>query len=95
MLMGSLTVFRTLCVAEERKRSRERSGGGGEGGSGRLGKGGTGRPRLWYTLGYYRVRGLAGWEVMRDGNVEGERGLPEIPGAVMTGLKTFVIRNNR
>ncbi|KAK3897936.1 hypothetical protein C8A05DRAFT_47610 [Staphylotrichum tortipilum] len=93
VLMGSLTVFRTLLIAERKTGVRGSPGGQLGKGSPAAGCGGK-RPRSYYAL-HHRIRLLAAGKSVSKGDLESQESLPEIPGAVMTGLRTFIRRNNR
>ena len=92
VLMGSLTVFRTLLIAERKTGPRGSPGAQLGKGSPAAGCGGK-RPRSYYAL-HHRIRLLAAGRSTK-GDLESQEGLPEIPGAMMTGLRTFIRRNNR
>lgn len=91
VLMGSLTVFRTLLVAERERRWSPSPAGSPQGGGGGVGKGKGGMGAL-YTF-RQRVRMLG--KSSRDLESQDEGGLPQIPGPTMTGLRTYIRRNNR
>ncbi len=92
VLMGSLTVFRTLLIAEGNKRRAAAAPVSPPGGGLLKGDGSPRHPRSYYALGH-RVRLLVGRKKEVDDDLE--EGLPEIPGALMTGLRTFIRRNHR
>ncbi len=91
VLMGSLTVFRTLLIAEGNKRRAAAAPVSPPGGGLLKGDGSPRRPRSYYALGH-RVRLFGRKKEMEE---DLEEGLPEIPGALMTGLRTFIRRNHR
>ncbi|KAK4150899.1 hypothetical protein C8A00DRAFT_36475 [Chaetomidium leptoderma] len=94
VLMGSLTVFRTLLISESNKRRGSPPGGGDGKGASPGGGGGSPwkRPRDYYAF-HHRIRFLG--RSKEHGDLESQDGLPDIPGGTMTGLRTFIRRNNR
>jgi len=84
VLMSSLTVFRTLLTHESKKRvddrKRRRAAGPRSNFKSSL------SVRVWRIL---NVKGKP------HEDLESQDGLPEIPGATMTGLRTFIRRNQR
>ena len=91
VLMGSLTVFRTLLIADGKSKAAgspgEKGGCGGGGGEKRS-------PRSYYSF-YHRMRLLGRRKEHGDLESQDGSGLPEIPSATMTGLRTFIRRNHR
>jgi hypothetical protein len=83
VLMGSLTAFRTLLVAERERRGSP-SPAHGHGGE----KGGRG-----FNTFRQRIR-LLGKSTSDLESQDGE-GLPQIPGPTMTGLRTYIRRHKR
>jgi hypothetical protein len=88
VLMGSLTAFRTLLVAERERRCSPSPAGGSPGGQGG-GKGG-----MLNTF-RQRVRLLGKRSGSDLESQDGEAGLPQIPGPMMTGLRTYIRRHKR
>lgn len=91
VLMGSLTVFRTLLIAESNKSKGSPGSPGEKAGGGRSpGK----SPRSYYSF-HHRIRLLGRRREHGDLESQDGSGLPEIPSATMTGLRTFIRRNHR
>ncbi|KAK4234051.1 hypothetical protein C8A03DRAFT_18982 [Achaetomium macrosporum] len=96
VLMGSLTVFRTLLISESNKRAAAAKNSPSNNNSPPVGMGvGVGEKKKPYYLSSLlgmirRKKGFGDLE-----SQEGEDGLPEIPRATLTGLRTFIRRNNR
>ncbi|KAK4183912.1 hypothetical protein QBC35DRAFT_541740 [Podospora australis] len=86
VLMGSLTVFRSVLVAQRNKSSA---------GDGERKAGGVRRPIMSYL--YRRRQRSSGQRVSGDEDLESQRGygLPQIPGGTVTGLRTYIRRHNR
>jgi hypothetical protein len=85
VLMGSLTAFRTLLVAEREKRWSPSPAGASPGqGGAKVGVFNTFRQRV-------RLLGKS----RSDLESQDEGGLPEIPGPMMTGLRTYIRRHKR
>jgi hypothetical protein len=85
VIMGSLTAFRTLFISST-SNQRRRNGGREENDKG------------WLTNTFLRMRYRknSGGSGKKGGYGDLEQqGLPQIPGATMTGLRTFIRRNNR
>jgi hypothetical protein len=89
VIMGSLTAFRTLFLSSSSNQRRGRNNNARE----EIDKG-------WLTNTFLRMRyrknsGGSGKKDGYYGDLEQQDGLPQIPGATMTGLRTFIRRNNR
>ncbi|KAK4187179.1 hypothetical protein QBC35DRAFT_452600 [Podospora australis] len=80
VLMGSLTVFRTLLTFNTHKSSEERKGAGRS-------------PQSRALLSFHeRMRRLRKNREQHS-DEESQSGLPQIPGATMTGMRTFIGRD--
>ncbi|KAK4639816.1 hypothetical protein QC761_701590 [Podospora bellae-mahoneyi] len=83
VLMGSLTVFRTLLAFQTNKNSEERKGAAGP----------SPKSRALFSF-HERMRR---WREKRAQHSDEESlsDLPQIPSATMSGMRTFIRRNNR
>ncbi|KAJ0121464.1 hypothetical protein J7T55_008628 [Diaporthe amygdali] len=79
VIMGSLTVVRNLLVHQTKSNHNSPAAPGGSGGR---------NPRAAYRMGLLRRH--------KEKNIDNStRGLPEVPAPTLSGLRTFIRRNNR
>jgi hypothetical protein len=80
VMMGSITAFRALFAAHGRSKNRSAEERG---------------RKNWATNTFLRMRGRKKSQETGDVEAGDEHGLPHIPSATITGLRTFIRQNNR